>query len=111
MKTIIAGGRDYALTEIDVLMLESLIYDLPITEVVHGGCRGIDTEAGTWAKKEGLEVKVYPADWDTHGRAAGPIRNEQMAQYADACILFKGGRGTANMKKNADKYGLNVIEL
>lgn len=54
-------------------------------------------------------MKRFPADWKSHGRAAGPIRNEPMAEYADGVALFPGGRGTASMKREAAKRGLRVF--
>jgi len=55
----------------------------------------------------------FPADWDTHGRAAGPIRNKQMAEYGDALLLIWDGesRGSANMKSNMKKLGKPVYEI
>ena len=58
-----------------------------------------------------LSGKRFPADWDKHGRAAGPIRNAQMARYADAVALFPGGRGTASMRRVAEKAGITVYEF
>lgn len=71
MRTIIAGGRDYKLTESDIDRLDSL----PISEVVSGRATGADTDGENYAYFKGLPVKQFPADWKTHGKAAGPIRN------------------------------------
>jgi len=49
-----------------------------ISLILHGGCCGADRLAGIMAKSRGIPVKVYPAQWDVHGRAAGYIRNQQM---------------------------------
>ena len=55
-------------------------------------------------------VAYFPADWDKYGKAAGFIRNEQMAQNADALVVFWDGksRGTKNMIELAAKYKLKV---
>ena len=50
------------------------------TIIVHGACKGADQLAGIAAKALGMEVEEYPADWDKYGKAAGPIRNVQMAE-------------------------------
>ena len=111
-KAIIAGGREYRFTEGDRAWLDSLNLKLVIT----GGARGADTEAENWATERGIPVRVFPADWDKYGKRAGPTRNQQMAEYllslppSRRVILFPGGRGTANMKKQAEKLGLKVIE-
>ena len=88
MKTIIAGGRDYFLTEFD----ESRLDGLDITEVVCGCARGADTGGEMWAQKRGIPVKRFPADWDGLGKGAGPVRNCQMAEYVEALVAFPGGR-------------------
>jgi hypothetical protein len=103
--TIIAGGRDYNLTPSDEAWLDTL----PIREVVSGGAFGADAGGESWAKKRGIPIKRFPADWKTHGRAAGPIRNRQMAEYADAVVLFPGGRGTGSMRREAERQGLRIF--
>jgi hypothetical protein len=97
MKTIIAGGRHYELTSEDKAWLDTL----PITEVVCGGANGADDGGRLWAKSKGIPVKFFIADWNKHGKAAGPIRNQLMAEYADAIVLFDGGKGTADMRRKA----------
>jgi hypothetical protein len=60
------------------------------------------------------KVMQMPADWKTHGRAAGPIRNRAMAEYADALIaIYRKGKltpGTRNMISEARKRGLKIYE-
>lgn len=53
---------------------------------------------------------MFPADWNKHGKAAGPILNAEMAEVADALIAFWDGksRGTANMIQLAKDKGLKV---
>lgn len=53
----------------------------------------------------GLKVENFPADWKTHGMAAGHIRNHAMAKASDAAIILWDGesRGAANMIKQSQK--------
>lgn len=84
----------------------------PITLLIHGGAHGADTLAGEWARDNGIPVQVVPAEWDTHGKAAGPIRNRAMlALSPDAVIAAPGGRGTADMVKQARRAGVPVHEM
>lgn len=110
MKVIVAGSRFGLLRESDVLALEEFHEKNNITELVSGGCRGIDHEAEQWARFIGIPVKEFPADWDTHGRSAGPKRNRQMAEYADACILFYGTAGTESMYREAVRAGIAIYD-
>lgn len=106
MRTVIAGGRYYRLTWVDFLYLQTL----PITEVVSGGAKGADTGGEEFAQWVGLPVRKFPADWNRYGRSAGMRRNLEMAEYAEAVVLFPGGTGTANMRRQAIKNRLLVFE-
>jgi predicted Rossmann fold nucleotide-binding protein DprA/Smf involved in DNA uptake len=85
----------------------------PITEIVSGGATGVDTWAMHLATDQGIPVKVLHADWNKHGRAAGPIRNRQMLDYAEALIAVWDGksRGTANMVGIARAKGIPIHEV
>jgi hypothetical protein len=108
MKTIIAGGRDITDYETVVKAIEQSQFD--ITEVVSGMALGVDTLAIAFANDNNIPVKQFPADWNKHGRAAGPIRNGQMAEYADALIAVWDGesKGTKNMITQAKQNHLKV---
>lgn len=111
MKLIIAGGRNYQLTEHDYGLLDE-IHALHCVELVlSGGATGADLCGERWALSNGIPVDLHKADWKQYGRAAGPIRNERMAELADAVALFPGGRGTANMRVNAKRRGLMIFDF
>ena len=109
MKLIIAGGRHYSLTAEDVDELDHL--HRSIDEIVSGGAQGADKSGEAYAFYRKIPVKRFPADWQTHGRAAGPIRNKAMAEYADAVALFPGGKGTASMFREAKAAGLTIYDF
>ena len=84
---------------------------LPATiEIVSSGARGADALGEQWAADHGLPVKRFPAQWERHGRRAGPLRNGQMAEYATHLVAFWDGksRGTKNMIEEAKKRGLKI---
>lgn len=60
----------------------------PVAEVVSGTARGVDRLGEEWAVEHDVPVARFPADWDRHGRSAGYIRNEEMAEYADALVAI-----------------------
>lgn len=102
---LICGGRDfdnYALME-DALA--KLILHPEDAIIFHGDARGADSLADRWAREHGVPVKAFPADWDRHKKAAGPIRNRQMLMEGrpDVVIAFPGGPGTKNMVEQADR--------
>ena len=108
MKTIIAGGRnihDYSL--VLSALEESTFYP---TEIISGMAPGVDTLAVQYARENNLPLIEFHADWNKYKRAAGPIRNREMANYGDALIAIWDGesRGTKNMIEEATKRGLKV---
>jgi hypothetical protein len=78
-----------------------------VTEVVSGGARGVDTGAEHWAVKNDVPFKLFPADWDKHGKAAGFIRNAEIVEYATDVVAFQYGdsKGTAHTIELARKAG------
>lgn len=115
MKTIIAGCRDFgsspgAKFDIDFFADCMSEYQYPITEIVSGGAKGADRLGEIWAKAKGIPLKIFYADWTKYGRRAGPIRNAEMGDYADALIVFWDGksRGTKNMIDYAKKKNLTI---
>jgi len=70
-----------------------------------------DGLAEEWARENGIPIKRFPADWDKHGKAAGPIRNRAMAEYADALLAVWDGesKGTANMILEMHRMGKPVF--
>ena len=83
---------------------------LPNVTIISGGATGADALGEQFAKENNLELIVVPANWEKYGRAAGPRRNAEMAEMADALIAFWDGksRGTKNMIETAEKKGLLV---
>jgi len=109
MKVIIAGSRKE--TNYDVVKNAIEFSEYKITTVISGGCRGVDKFGEQWAKENKIPLQVFKADWAKYGRAAGPKRNRQMAEEADAliAILYPKSRGTNDMIKTALKQGLKVF--
>ena len=102
MKVIIAGGRnitDYKFVS-DAMSHDGAQYIVSkLTEVVSGGAKGVDYLGESWAEISNKPYKIFKANWKKHGRAAGPIRNEEMGDYADALIAVWDGKssGTKHM--------------
>ena len=111
MKLIIAGGRDYRLTTEDYVRLEKINNENDLLCVVSGCASGADSCGELWANGTNIPVKKFPADWKTHGKKAGPLRNAEMAEYADAVALFPGGEGTDSMYREAKKAGLKIFDF
>lgn len=121
IKVIIAGSRnfyDYNIVEdtvVSYFMSRGILKEN--VEIISGGARGADSLGEQLADSYGLKLTVFPAQWDTYGKAAGMIRNKEMADYAtkdsDKAILFAfwdgQSRGTKGMIDIAKRCGMEVI--
>ncbi|GGF57096.1 hypothetical protein GCM10011332_08170 [Terasakiella brassicae] len=108
MKTIIAGSRQ--IEDKEALAQTIAASGFEITEVVSGTCRGVDVMGEEWGRANGVPVRPFPADWLTHGRVAGELRNRDMAHYADALVLLWDGKspGASCMLREANKAGIKI---
>ncbi len=121
---IISGGRDQDGPEIhadmgEILGFLQMFYGNDL-RVLHGAARGVDSVAQETCDDLGITVKAYPADWDANPRAAGVIRNRQMADlvakwsksgHTGELIAFRGGNGTENMVKEALERDIPVTRV
>lgn len=113
MRIVIAGSRgfeDYALLEqtLDRILAEQTE---PV-ELISGHAKGADLLAQRFAKEKDLPIHIIKPDWKTYERAAGPIRNRQMLDYAKEesplVIAFWDGqsKGTRNTIETARSLGI-----
>lgn len=112
MKVIIFGGRDF--NDYDYLkksMDELCEHGLRVDTVISGKARGADTLGERWARENNIPIISKAADWDTFGKRAGWIRNNEMADIADAGVGFNGGRGTQMMFDILAQRGLLAIDM
>lgn len=112
-KIIVAGTRTFNNAELLAKKLHKLTRKIkrPVV-IVTGAAKGADALAEKWALSypRMMTVKRFHADWEIHGKAAGPIRNQKMVDYADRLIAFWDGEspGTADVIRRARKAGLKV---
>jgi hypothetical protein len=115
MRVLVCGGRNWR----DIIAIERELKKLPKdTLIIHGAARGADTLAKFVAEKIGLKVindgKGFPAQWKIYGKAAGPIRNQQMLDEGkpDLVLAFheniSESRGTKDMVNRARGAGVKV---
>jgi YspA, cpYpsA-related SLOG family len=107
---IVAGGRDYndpAELSRELIALAMGQFGERSVSLVSGLARGADMLGLRFAQANDVRCYEFPADWDTHGKSAGYIRNAEMAAFADGLLAFWDGksRGTAHMISVMEKAG------
>lgn len=124
MRLLVCGGRDFC----DVPLLWSILdgidsrADGGIKCVIDGKQQkvlpdgrivGADYWAHQWALARHKPSDRFPADWATHGRAAGPKRNQWMFNEGKPThgLAMPGGKGTAGMVRIMKAGGIPVWEV
>jgi hypothetical protein len=109
VRVLVCGSRDWPYRG----LIRRVLEQSGATEIIHGDCRGADRIAGEIAKGMGLKVIAVPACWHLHGKAAGPIRNQEMlGLHPEKVIAFhndiENSRGTKDMVARARAAGIPV---
>lgn len=115
MRVLVCGGRNYGNVTRVAQELAALHGEIPhdCMLVIQGGATGADRIARVWCEHNFVQYANYAADWNAHGKAAGPMRNQRMLDHGkpDIVLAFPGGRGTADMVRRAKAAGVPVREI
>ena len=117
-KLMITGSRSLSNERAQAAVFEALDYQhgqRPITTLVSGHAKGVDTLAELWAERRGVAVERYIPDWQRHGLQAGHKRNLQMLDVCNGTLAVWDGtsRGTQHALEEARTRGLllRVVRL
>lgn len=113
-RVAVTGSRSFADAAHVTKVLDLVLREHGPFTLVEGGATGADSLARQWAEYTSKITWVYidpfPADWARHGKAAGPIRNQEMIDSGlDLLVAFPGGRGTADMVRRAKKARVPIL--
>ena len=110
MRLLVCGGRNYANRAKAFKALDKVDAKHGIDEILQGGAQGADNLAHEWAMaRERVSIAV-PAQWEQHGKRAGPIRNQRMLDEfkPNACVAFVGTRGTQDMCRRCQNANVPI---
>lgn len=131
MRVLVTSSRSWDRPDVvwsclDIVAREAFEAGDEKVTVVHGACpTGGDQHADAWGRLTrqrpawpfeawSIQVERHPADWQTHGRRAGFVRNQHMVSLgADLVLGFLRGdsRGTGHCLELAERAGLTVRVL
>jgi len=117
MKILVTGDRNWDDLVAIAFALEGLLEEFDIhpqdITLIHGAARGADTIAGLVGDELGMDVRPYPAKWSYYGKAAGPIRNQEMLDEnpdIELALVFHSNldesKGTRDMINRLEKAGI-----
>lgn len=113
MRVAVVGSRGYPNEGLVRAFVRTLAARDPKTVIISGGARGVDTWAADEARKAGLDVEEYLADWDRLGRTAGFARNTTIVEQSDVVVAFHDGRsrGTLDTIRKTQGAGKRLFVL
>lgn len=112
---LVCGDRSYDDVDTITQVLEKYRKKYVSICIIHGACSGADTIAQAYADYFKVPSKSYPALWREHGRAAGPIRNQQMLDEGKPSLVLafhrdiKSSKGTKNMIAKATSKNIPTM--
>lgn len=118
VRVLICGDREWDDRQVIEVVVRGLRDKFgTLLSIIEGEARGADTLARDAAERIGVDVAKFPAKWDEHGKAAGPIRNEQMLREGKPDVVFAfhdflaESRGTRDMVARARKADVPVYVI
>lgn len=130
MRVLVCGDRNWTDASFIIFALSGLAFEYrqqPEFVVIEGEAKGADTHARIWteiwegkkknAPHPNISCLPFPADWEKHHRAAGPIRNRQMLVEGKPNMVYafhddlENSKGTKDMVKQALKAGIAVYHF
>ena len=109
-RLLVCGSRNWTDEDKITRVLSNWWVNHDVT-FIHGDAPGADRIAAKVARSFGWEVRAFPADWQTHGKRAGILRNLRMLdERPDLVVAFtNGSRGTQHTIDEARRRGIPVV--
>ncbi len=117
IRILACGSRDWTDSRTIRMALEICIAEYGDIHLIHGACRGADLLSQRAALDLEQIVTAFPARWERHGKAAGPIRNVDMLKIGKPSLVLAfhaniaESKGTGHMIGIAKEAGVPVIVI
>ena len=109
-RVLVCGDREWT----EKALIHRYLAYMHVEAIIEGEAKGADTLAKEVANELGIEVRPFPARWSQYGRAAGPIRNQQMLDEGKPTLVLAfhndihNSKGTKDMIVRANKATIPV---
>ena len=113
---LVTGGRDFVERDLTFAIMDFINTGPatgPITLLIHGGARGADSMANTWAIERGVRRDIHRPKYQYDGDKRAPLgRNQEMVDLKpDFVVQFPGGAGTADCVTRARQANIPVLTV
>jgi hypothetical protein len=108
VKLLVTGSRHWENREQVFEVLDWVHENTPVTLLIHGGAKGVDAMAATWALRRGISQHIVKPDWKGFGRRAGIVRNVEMVELCDRGVAFRAAgvsNGTDHCATELNRFG------
>lgn len=108
-RLLVSGSRSIDDLDKVAWAIENCPYSADV--IMTGAAEGVDQAAEQHARNTATPYASIPADWDTHGDQAGPIRNQLLVDRANALLAVWDGEspGTKDVMKKASEADLPIM--
>jgi len=114
-RVIVSGTRTYKDVKAFHEKMDYYFQNKKPTEILSGGAKGTDAMAKEYAYERAIPFSEWHPDWSRYGKQAGPRRNVEMSNNADALIAFWDGKspGTKSIIDIAKRgyLKIKVVEI
>lgn len=118
-RVLVCGSRTFSDRRVVDAILDGFASREGIVTLIEGGASGADFFAAEWAEAlASVGWYRFAADWETHGKAAGPIRNKRMLEEGRPHLVLAfvdkplvESKGTADMVRRAHDAGVPVYVI
>lgn len=118
MRVLVCGSRSFTDAQFLWDVLGGMKKSSGVYLVMTGMAKGADTHAVNWANANHVTLHEYPADWKTHGKKAGVLRNQQMLEDGEPDVVLafvdkplEESKGTADMVRRAMRANVPTYVL
>lgn len=106
VKTLVCGSR--GIDSYDTLIRAISGSPFDVRYIIHGGAKGVDSNADRYAAINDIETKVVEPNYNVYGNEAPLKRNQAMVEMADTVIAIWDGEssGTKDTIMKAKDEGM-----
>jgi len=112
MRLLVCGGRHFDDSMLVERELSRIHARTPVSVLIHGGLPGLGGPAEAWARRNGVQLIRYPANFSL-GKRGDFERDDFMLEDSrpDALLAFPGGARTARLLDRAQELRIHAMQV
>jgi hypothetical protein len=107
-RILICGDRNWVNGPFIFHTLSKIQQEQGVEVVIEGEANGADKLGATAARMLNVPVLKFPANWQKHGKSAGPIRNRKQLKEGAPDLVLAFHNDIANSKGTKDMVRISL---